>query len=345
MFTLTQRGLFNRCPVVRSTGLNLFHIPLKKPIARLGCKLRKLAKHSNKKTDGACLGKIQQMQQQPVDPHGNACENLTAWQRVQLARHASRPYFLDYVQKVFTDFVELKGDRCFGDDPSMPCGLAKIDSIPCVVIGQQKGRNIKENLLRNFGSPHPEGYRKALRLMHMGEKFHLPIVALIDTPGAYPGIGAEERHIAQAIAVNIQEMMVLRTPIVAAIIGEGGSGGALGIGVADRVLMLENAYYSVISPEGCAAILWKHRKYAPEAAEALKANAFDLYKQGIIDELVPEPFGGAQQDIETAASYLKSALVAALRSINKLPMEQLLCERYSKFRKIGIFSEERPSAN
>ncbi|ALJ56941.1 Acetyl-coenzyme A carboxylase carboxyl transferase subunit alpha [Candidatus Xiphinematobacter sp. Idaho Grape] len=314
---------------------------LKKPIAKLERKLKKLAQHSNKGGGVRPKGKIQQTRRKPVDSSRENYENLTAWQRVQLARHTSRPYFLDYIRKVFTDFVELKGDRYFGDDPSMPCGLAKIDGMPCVVIGQQKGRNVKENLLRNFGSPHPEGYRKALRLMHMGEKFHLPIVALIDTPGAYPGIGAEERHIAKAIAVNIQEMMVLRTPIVAAIIGEGGSGGALGIGVADRLLMLENAYYSVISPEGCAAILWKHRKYAPEAAEALKANAFDLYKQGIVDELVPEPFGGAHQDIEATANYLKSALVAALRSIRKLPMEQLLCERYSKFRKIGIFSEER----
>ncbi|QQY09927.1 MAG: acetyl-CoA carboxylase carboxyltransferase subunit alpha [Candidatus Xiphinematobacter sp.] len=307
--------------------------------------MRELAKLSNKGGDTWSMAEDSAMQRESVSPYGKAYGNLTAWQRVQLARHASRPYFLDYMRKVFTDFVELKGDRCFGDDPSMPCGLAKVDGISCVVIGQQKGRNVKENLLRNFGSPHPEGYRKALRLMHMGEKFRLPVVALIDTPGAYPGIGAEERHIAQAIAVNIQEMMVLRTPIVAAIIGEGGSGGALGIGVADRILMLENAYYSVISPEGCAAVLWKHRKYAPEAAEALKANAFDLYKQGIVDELVPEPFGGAHRDIEAAASYLKSALVAALRSIQKLPMEQLLCERYSKFRKIGIFSEEDPSIN
>lgn len=283
------------------------------------------------------------MQQRLVDLRKEISTNLTAWQQVQLARHVDRPYSLDYIRIVFTDFLELKGDRYFSDDPSMPCGLAKIDSIPCVVIGQQKGRNVKENLLRNFGSPHPEGYRKALRLMHMGEKFHLPIVTLIDTPGAYPGIGAEERHIAQAIATNIQAMMILRTPIVATIIGEGGSGGALGIGIADRVLMLENSYYSVISPEGCAAILWKHRKYAPEASEALRASALDLYKQGIIDEIIPEPTGGAHQDVNTTANSLKSAIVSALKGISNIPMEQLLCERYAKFRKIGIFSEGRSS--
>lgn len=265
--------------------------------------------------------------------------NLTAWQRVQIARHTARPFFLDYVRMAFTDFVELKGDRLFGDDPSMPGGFASIDGIPCVVIGQQKGRDVKENLLRNFGSPHPEGYRKALRLMRLAEKFGLPVVSLIDTPGAYPGVGAEERHIAEAIAVNIREMMVLRAPVVAVVIGEGGSGGALGIGVADRVLMLENAYYSVISPEGCAAILWKHRKHAPEAAEALKLNARELLAMGIVDGVVSEPTGGAHQDPEAAAASLKSAVVGALREITRVPHDKLLRDRYAKFRRMGVFEE------
>jgi len=265
--------------------------------------------------------------------------NLTAWQRVQIARHAARPFFLDYLASSFTDFVELKGDRLFGDDASMPGGLARIDGIRCAVIGQQKGRDVKENLLRNFGSPHPEGYRKALRLMRLAEKFGFPVVALIDTPGAYPGVGAEERHIAEAIAVNIREMMVLRTPVVAVVIGEGGSGGALGIGVADRVLMMENSYYSVISPEGCAAILWKHRKHAPEAAEALKLDARGLLAMGIIDGVVPEPTGGAHRDPAAAAANLKSAIVAALREVTGIPTDTLVRQRYEKFRKMGVFQE------
>ncbi len=265
--------------------------------------------------------------------------NLTAWQRVQIARHTARPFFLDYVEQTFTEFVELKGDRLFGDDPSMPGGLAQIDGIKCVVIGQQKGRDVKENVHRNFGSPHPEGYRKALRLMRMGERFKLPVVSLIDTPGAYPGVGAEERHIAESIAVNLREMMALRTPVVAVVIGEGGSGGALGIGVADKVLMLENAYYSVISPEGCAAILWKHRKHAPEAAEALKLNASELLKLGVIDGVIPEPLGGAHRDTDLAAKNLKEGVVSALRELEKVPTDKLLQRRYEKFRAMGRFEQ------
>jgi acetyl-CoA carboxylase carboxyl transferase subunit alpha len=265
--------------------------------------------------------------------------NLTAWQRVQISRHIARPFFLDYVRMACTDFVELKGDRLFGDDASMPGGLATIGGIRCVVIGQQKGRDMKENLLRNFGSPHPEGYRKALRLMRMAEKFGFPFVAFIDTPGAYPGIGAEERHIAEAIAVNIRDMMALRTPIVSIVIGEGGSGGALGIGVADRVLMLENAYYSVISPEGCAAILWKHRKHAPEAAEALKLCAPDLVKMGLVDGVIPEPAGGAHCDPQQAADKIRSTVEKELQSLMKSPIDKLLKERYEKFRRMGVFEE------
>ena len=265
--------------------------------------------------------------------------NLTPWQRVQIARHPTRPYFLDYIAACVTDFVELHGDRLFGDDKAMPAGIGQIGGHRCVIIGQQKGRDVKENVLRNFGSPHPEGYRKALRLMQMAEKFKLPVVCIIDTPGAYPGVGAEERHIAEAIAVNLREMMVLKTPIVAVVIGEGGSGGALGIGVADRVLMLENSYYSVISPEGCAAILWKHRKHAPEAAAALKLTADDLQEFGLIDGVIPEPMGGAHRDTAAMASILTDTIASSLEHLAKIPMKKLLEDRYAKFRRMGVFSE------
>jgi acetyl-CoA carboxylase carboxyl transferase subunit alpha len=265
--------------------------------------------------------------------------NLTPWQRVQIARHPARPYFLDYVSSIVGDFVELHGDRLFGDDKAMPAGLGSIGGHRCVIIGQQKGRDVKENVLRNFGSPHPEGYRKALRLMRMAEKFSLPVVCFIDTPGAYPGVGAEERHIAEAIAVNLREMMALRTRIVSVVIGEGGSGGALGIGVADRVLMMENAYYSVISPEGCAAILWKHRKHAPEAAEALKLTADDLQELGLIDGVIPEPMGGAHRDPIVASETVKEAIASAISTLGELSLKQVMEERYAKFRGMGVFSE------
>lgn len=264
---------------------------------------------------------------------------LTPWQRVQISRHLNRPYTLDYVKHAFDDFTELHGDRHIGDDNAMPAGFATICGQRVVLVGHQKGRDTKENLLRNFGSAHPEGYRKALRLMRLAEKFGLPIVTLIDTPGAFPGIGAEERNIAEAIAFNLREMVLLKTPIVAVVIGEGGSGGALGIGVADRVLMMENAYYSVISPEGCAAILWKHREHAPEAAQALKLSAPDLLRLGIIDEVIPEPLGGAHNDHEVAAASLKQAVLGALAALKPLSTEQLLNERYEKFRKLGQVAE------
>ena len=265
--------------------------------------------------------------------------NLTPWQRVQIARHPARPYFLDYVASCVTDFVELHGDRLFGDDKAMPAGIGRIGGHRCVIIGQQKGRDVKENVLRNFGSPHPEGYRKALRLMRLAERFDLPVVCFIDTPGAYPGVGAEERHIAEAIAVNLREMMALKTRIIAVVIGEGGSGGALGIGVADRVLMMENAYYSVISPEGCAAILWKHRKHAPEAAAALKLTADGLQEFGLVDGVIPEPMGGAHRDPVVTSETLTSTIASAIETLNAIPIKQLLEERYAKFRGMGMFSE------
>jgi acetyl-CoA carboxylase carboxyl transferase subunit alpha len=224
----------------------------------------------------------------------------------------------------------------------MPCGLATFGGQRCVVITHQKGRNTKENVMRNFGCAHPEGYRKALRMMRLGEKFGMPVISLIDTPGAFPGIGSEERHISEAIAVNLRVMMTLRVPIVAAVIGEGGSGGALGIGVADRVLILENAYYSVISPEACSAILWRDRRHAAEAAEALKLTAHDLFKLEIVDEIIPEPEGGAHRDYDSIAANLSKALRGALQQVCQLSVAELLGKRYQKFRRLGVFSEGKP---
>ncbi|HET9801032.1 MAG TPA: acetyl-CoA carboxylase carboxyltransferase subunit alpha, partial [Chthoniobacterales bacterium] len=270
--------------------------------------------------------------------------NLSAWQRVQIARHVQRPFALDYVDRCFTGWTELHGDRCFADDKAMPGGLAMLDSTRCVVITHQKGRNTKENVMRNFGCAHPEGYRKALRLMRLAEKFSLPVISLIDTPGAFPGIGSEERHISEAIAVNLREMMNLRVPTIAAVIGEGGSGGALGIGVADRVLILENAYYSVISPEACSAILWRDRKHAPQAAEALKLTAQDLLRLEVVDEVVDEPEGGAHRDYETAAFNLGTALRRNLAKLLETPLDQLLKKRYKKFRGLGNFAESKTNS-
>lgn len=270
---------------------------------------------------------------------GEIYRSLSPWQRVQIARHTQRPFMLDYVGHSFDDFIELHGDRHIGEDEAMPGGFARLEGRKVMVIGHQKGRDTKENLRRNFGSAHPEGYRKALRLMKMAEKFNIPIVTLIDTPGAYPGIEAEERNIAEAIAYNLREMMMLTVPVVAVIIGEGGSGGALGIGVADRVLMMENAYYSVISPEGCAAILWKDRKFAPEATTALKLSAGDLLGLGVIDEVIPEPMGGAHHDHIAAANNLKRALLKHLHVLESVGKEDLLEQRYQKFRVFGEYRE------
>src|SRR5881296_3097378 len=282
-------------------------LDFERPIFELERRLQDLKNHSDKH-DVDLDSAIKELETTLRETRRQIYGNLTAWQRVQIARHVQRPFALDYIERCFTNWVELHGDRRFADDRAMPCGVATLGTERCVVITHQKGRNTKENVLRNFGCAHPEGYRKALRLMRLGEKFGMPVVSLIDTPGAFPGVGAEERHISEAIAVNLREMMVLRTPIVAVVIGEGGSGGALGIGVADRVLMLENAYYSVISPEGCAAILWKHRKHAPEAADALKLTAADLKELELIDEVIPEPLGGAHHDHDLAARNLRTAL-------------------------------------
>jgi len=282
-------------------------------------------------------GDIRKIEEKLRKTKTSVYKKLTSWQRVQIARHPRRPFMLDYIEKSLTDFTELHGDRHIGDDESMPGGFAYLDDKRVVVVGHQKGRDTKENLRRNFGSAHPEGYRKALRLMKMGEKFGAPILALIDTPGAFPGIGAEERNIAEAIAFNLREMMMIEVPIIAVVIGEGGSGGALGIGVADRVLILENAYYSIISPEGCAAILWKDRKYASEAAEALKLTAKELDGLGVVDEVIPEPLGGAHHDHVGAAAALKTAVRKHLSELEKLSTKELLEQRYEKFRSFGEF--------
>lgn len=312
-------------------------LDFEKPIVELEQKIDELRRHSGVQ-DFDLESEIRRIQGKLDAARRDIYGRLTAWQRVQISRHPARPFMLDYIQHAFSDFIELHGDRLYADDRAMPGGLATIAGHRCVVIGHQKGRDTKENLKRNFGSAHPEGYRKALRLMRMAEKFGLPVVALIDTPGAYPGIGAEERHIAESIAVNIREMMVLKTPIVAVVIGEGGSGGALGIGVADRVLIMENAYYSVISPEGCAAILWKHRKHAPEAAEALKLSAAHLRELGLVDDIIPEPIGGAHHDHIAAARSLGAAIAKHLGEIVTVPAADLLAQRYAKFRGIGVFA-------
>ena len=264
---------------------------------------------------------------------------LSPWQRVQVARHPNRPYTLDYIKLMMTDFVELRGDRRFGDDKAIVAGLAKFEGRTVAVVGHQKGRSTKENIERNFGMPHPEGYRKALRVMKLAEKFGFPVITFIDTPGAYPGIGAEERGQAEAIGLNLFEMARLRVPIIVCVTGEGGSGGALAIGVGDRILMQENAIYAVISPEGCASILWRDSAKAPLAAEALKLTAKDLLELGVIDEIVKEPIGGAHRDHALAARILKRAIRRNLQELIKKDVETLLAERYEKFRKMGIFSE------
>ncbi len=271
--------------------------------------------------------------------------SLTAWQRTQLARHPKRPHTRDFFKLLFEDFVELHGDRVFGDDAAVVAGLARFEGQGVVVIGHQKGRDTREKIARNFGMPHPEGYRKALRLMHMAQKFDKPVLTFIDTPGAYPGLGAEERGQAEAIARNLREMAGLRTPILTVVTGEGGSGGALAIGMGNRVLMLEYAIYSVISPEGCAAILWGDASKAPEAAESMRITAPDLLKLGVIDAIVPEPVGGAHRDWEGAAGHLREALRDQLGQLTSKPADSLVAERYEKFRKIGAFEEaSTPSA-
>lgn len=314
-------------------------LDFEQPIIELEKKIEELRKISSRERLNI-QQEIKQLEEKAQKLKSEIFSNLSAWQRTQLARLPERPSTLEYINFMMEDFIELHGDRLFSDDLAIVAGLAKLQGKSLVIIGHQKGKDTKDNLRRNFGMPHPEGYRKALRLMKMAEKFSLPVVTLIDTPGAYPGIGAEERGQAEAIARNLREMAELATLIIAVVIGEGGSGGALGIGVGDRILMLENAIYSVISPEGCAAILWKDRKMAELASEAMKLTSFDLLRLGVIDEIVPEPLGGAHRAKEEAANILKETLLRYLDELSELSLDELLSSRYNKYRRLGVFKEK-----
>ena len=312
----------------------LYYLDFEKPIAEIDKKiadLRTFSYHPKPRLAEEIAGLEKQRQKVLTKVYSN----LTRWQRTQLSRHFNRPTFLEYVERLFTDFVEFHGDRKFGEDPAIVGGVANFQDTPVILVGQQKGRTVKEKMSRNFGMPNPEGYRKALRLMKMAEQFGKPLITMIDTPGAYPGQGAEERGQAVAIAEDLQAMATLRIPIIAVIIGEGGSGGALALGVGDRLLMLENATYSVISPEGCAAILWKDEAEKEKAAEALKGTAADLHDLGVIDEVLAEPLGGAHRDADGMARILSQSLIRNLKELQTLPMEELLHRRYEKYRRMG----------
>lgn len=311
-------------------------LPFERPIVDLEKKIDELRTSIEQGID--LSGEIKSLEKKLEKAMKEIFDNLTPWQRVQVARHPLRPYTLDYIKYLTKDFVELHGDRHFSDDKAIIAGFATWeDGKPLCIIGHQKGRDTKENLLRSFGSAHPEGYRKAIRVMRLAEKFNIPILCLIDTPGAYPGIGAEERGQAEAIAFNMREMADLTVPIIVVIIGEGGSGGALGIGVGDRVYLLENAYYSVISPEGCAAILWKDTAKSPEAAQALKLTAQDLLRLGVVDDVISEPLGGAHRDFELTANNVRKMVNRALNEISETARKDLPESRYKKFRKMGIY--------
>jgi acetyl-CoA carboxylase carboxyl transferase subunit alpha len=314
-------------------------LDFEQPIAELEAKIEELG-HVSSDSKVNIAEEIARLQKKSRQLTTTIFASLTPWQITQLARHPQRPYTLDYLPLVFTEFQELHGDRMYADDQAIVGGLARLSGTPVMVIGQQKGRDTKENLKRRFGMPNPEGYRKALRLMRMADRFHMPIVTLVDTPGAYPGLGAEERGQAEAIAVNLREMARLRVPIVTAVIGEGGSGGALAIAVSNVVVMFENSVYSVISPEGCASILWRDGKKASLAAEALKLTGRDLGQLGIVDGILPEPVGGAHRDPQAAAKTLRDAITGHLERLSALDGEALVEDRLKKFRRMGVFTEE-----
>lgn len=316
-----------------------YTLDFEKPLLELERQIEELKRAAGERGADA-EREVHPLEQRLADLRAEIYRTLTPIQRVQVARHPRRPYTLDYARAVFSDFVELHGDRLFRDDPAMVGGWARLDGISVMLIGHQKGRDTKENLRRNFGMAHPEGYRKALRLMKLAEKFEAPVVTLVDTPGAYPGLGAEERGQAEAIARNLLEMAALRTPIITAVVGEGGSGGALAVGLADRVLMFENSVYSVISPEGCAAILWKDASQRERAAEALKLTARDLLDLGVIDEILTEPAGGAHADPEAAAETLGEALRRHLRQLRKTPTDKLLRRREEKYLSMGALNSK-----
>jgi acetyl-CoA carboxylase carboxyl transferase subunit alpha len=315
-------------------------LDFERPVLELEQKIQELRAQAQER--GINVGDdLAELERKADDLRREIYAGLTPYQRVQLARHPRRPYALDYIERITTDWTELHGDRHFADDPAIVGGLAMIDGRPVVVIGQQKGRDTRENLMRRFGMPNPEGYRKALRLMQLADRFNVPILTLVDTPGAYPGLGAEERGQAEAIAVNLREMARLGVPIITVVTGEGGSGGALAIAVSDVVLMFENSVYSVISPEGCASILWRDGKKAPQAAEALKLTATDLDRLKVVDGILPEPLGGAHRDPDAAAGTLKAAVIRHLDDLSGVGPRQRVERRLLKFRRMGVFQEGR----
>jgi acetyl-CoA carboxylase carboxyl transferase subunit alpha len=318
--------------------MNLNFLDFEQPIAELEAKIEEL-RFVGDDSAVSISEEIERLQAKSRALTENIFSSLSAWQVAQLARHPQRPYTLDYIQRLFTDFEELRGDRAYADDPAIVCGLARLDGRPVAVIGQQKGRDTKEKIRRNFGMPRPEGYRKALRIMKMAERFRLPVLTFIDTPGAYPGVGAEERGQSEAIARNLFEMSTLRVPVICTVIGEGGSGGALAIGVGDRVMMLQYSIYSVISPEGCASILWKSADKASEAAEAMGITAERLKSLGLIDTVLKEPLGGAHRDVDAMAAAVKKTLIDTLGRLEPLSMDELLESRYKRFTSFGSFRE------
>ena len=319
--------------------MNLNFLDFEQPIAELEAKIEEL-RYVGSDSEINLSEEISRLQSKSRDLTESIFSNLKAAQIAQLARHPQRPYFLDYVQRIFTDFEELHGDRAFADDKAIVGGLARLDGTPVMIIGQQKGRDTKEKVVRNFGMPKPEGYRKALRLMEMAERFNLPILTFIDTPGAYPGVGAEERGQSEAIARNLFVMSKLKTPIISTVIGEGGSGGALAIGVCDRLFIMQFSTYSVISPEGCASILWKSADKAAEAAEAMGLTAHRLKELGLVDRIINEPLGGAHRDIDATAANIKSALVEALTHLQEIPVDKLLDLRYERLMQYGNYTEQ-----
>ena len=315
------------------------YLDFEKPVAELEAKLQEWEQLSETSRIDAAE-EIEALRKKIEKVKKDIYGSLTSWQRVQLARHPNRPYTLDYIERICTDFMEFHGDRRFADDAAIVGGFAKIDGTPVMVIGTQKGRNTKENVLRNFGCPHPEGYRKALRLMQVAELAKVPVVTFIDTPGAFPGVASEERHIGEAIAVNLREMFSLTVPVLCIVIGEGGSGGALAIGVGNKVLIMENAYYSVITPEGCAAILWKDRAFSAKAAEALHLTAKDLLDLKLVDGVIQEPLGGAHKDYDAAAEKIRKTILSELSDLSKKTPEELVNQRYERFRRIEYFAEK-----
>lgn len=314
----------------------MIQLDFEKPLIELKKKVEELTL-MQEKDDVDLSDEISSLSRKLEDKKKEIYSGLTRWQRVLVARHPDRPYTNDYIEALMNDFVELHGDRGFRDDPAVITGLAQFRGRSVVVVGQQKGRNLEQRQHRNFGMMHPEGYRKAMRIMRLGERFSLPVVIFIDTPGAYPGIGAEERGQAEAIARNLMDMAALKTPIVITIIGEGASGGALGIGVGDKIMMMENAWYSVISPEGCAAILWRDAKLAPKAAEALKLSSYDLLELGMIDEIIPEPPGGAHWDPDETYHIVGEHIEKALNDLVHLSGDEIVTRRYRKYREMGIY--------